>query len=122
MHTYPQPMDFPQVRAAVQVVTANAHDAQRVCEALLPNLSLWCPCDADALRMLSTIFPGKIADMSGLDLQSSQRLKDACASQVQSDGERPVPDEVIPSDPGDRLIYLLEKEGFKVREQRLPCA
>ncbi len=113
-------MDFPQVRAAVQVVTADAHDAKRVCETLLPALSLWCPCDADALRMLSTIFPERIAHMSGLDLQCSQQLKDVCASQVQSDGPRPVPDEAIPSDPGDRLMYLLEKEGFKVRAPPQP--
>ena len=114
-------MDFPQVRAAVQVVTADANHAQRVCEALLPALSLWCPCDANALLLLGTIFPEKIAQMSGLDLQSSQRLKDVCIAQVQGDDVKPGPD-VLPSDPGDRLMYLLKKEGFEVRERRLPCA
>jgi hypothetical protein len=62
--------------------------------------------------------------MSGLDLQSSQQLKDACTKQqrlMQGDELKSGPD-VLPLDPGDRLLYLLEKEGFEVREPRLLCA
>jgi hypothetical protein len=117
-------MEFPQVQEVLKDITADAEHAQRVLRTLLPNLSLWCTCDADALRLLGSIVPAKIAQMSGLDMDGCQRLKDASTKQLElMKSERVNPDsvEVLPSDPEKRLLHLLAKEGFEVQESRFLC-
>ncbi len=104
-------MDFPQVQAAIIDICPEAEQARRALRTLLPELSstYCCNGDAEAWGLLGNIGPQKIADLSGLDIRTSQLLKDRAKRQQYGPSV-----EVVPTDDAEKLRYLLGKEGFEV--------
>ena len=108
-----------QLRDALKEHFADVDLAEKAVQKLQSQLSkegkYGCETDADAWGLLGSVAPKMIAEMSGLDISTSQWLKERAKQQQQSilSGASPLAD-AMPTDASDRLRYLLEKEGFKV--------
>jgi len=114
---------FPELYAVLQDFFPEADDAARVLQVFLTELTdFGCESDEDALGGLACMGVKRIADLSHLDLATSQRLKER-AQQEQSKllPHAPVQVEVVPTDELERLKYLLAKEGYEVRACMRAC-
>ena len=115
-------MDFLQVQAAVREFFADAERAEEALQRLLPELSVryGCANDAEAWGLLGNVAPKVISEMSGLDIPTSQWLKERAKQQQKTMlTASEVPVEVVPTDVAERLRYMLAKEGFEVRGETL---
>jgi hypothetical protein len=111
-------MDFLQVQAAVREFFADAERAEEALQRLLPELSgrYGCANDAEAWGLLGNVAPKLISEMSGLDIPTSQWLKERAKQQQKTMlAGSEVAVEVVPTGVAERLRYVLAKEGFEVR-------
>jgi hypothetical protein len=106
-------MDFQQQLRDVLKEHFNDHESvDSAVQKLRPELSGKCENDADTWGLLGSFAANFISDISGLDITASKWLKERAKRLQQSiiSGDAPQ----APTDAAERMLYLLEKEGFKV--------